>query len=70
MNIESLPDGTLLAYPFGQPQTADGRVLENNGVVPNILVSQDRQQLLQGRDSQLEAALNYLEHDATDHVNR
>ncbi|MFZ2095073.1 MAG: S41 family peptidase [Anaerolineales bacterium] len=62
MNIESLPYGTILGYPFGQPQTSDGRVLENNGVVPDIEVTLDRQQLLQGRDTQLEAALNYLEH--------
>jgi C-terminal peptidase prc len=62
MNIESLPYGTILGYPFGQPQTSDGRVLENNGVVPDIEVSLGRQQLLQGRDTQLEAALNYLEH--------
>jgi carboxyl-terminal processing protease len=62
MNIESLPYGTILGYPFGQLQTSDGRVLENNGVVPDIEVALDRQQILQGRDTQLEAALNYLEH--------
>jgi C-terminal processing protease CtpA/Prc len=36
-------------------------VLENNGVVPDIEVVLDRADLLQGRDTQLEAALNYIE---------
>jgi carboxyl-terminal processing protease len=64
MNIETLPYGTILAYPIAQSQTSDGRVLEDNGVVPDIEVALDRQQLLQGRDAQLEAALNYLEQEA------
>jgi len=59
-NIVPLPNGALLVYPFSQPSTPDGRVLENNGVVPDIAVALDRQQLLQGIDAQLEAALDYL----------
>ena len=61
MNIKKLPNGTILAYPIAEGQTADGRVLENNGVVPDIEVALDRAQLLQGRDTQLEAAIHYLE---------
>ena len=61
MNIKKLPYGTILAYPIAQGQTPDGRVLENNGVVPDIQVALDRAQLLQGRDTQLEAAINYIE---------
>jgi carboxyl-terminal processing protease len=60
MNVVPLPKGALLVYPFGQGRTPNGRVLENNGVVPDIAVTLDRQQLLQGIDTQLEAALNYL----------
>jgi carboxyl-terminal processing protease len=60
MNIKTLPNGTILAYPIAEGQTPDGRVLENNGVVPDIEVVLDRANLLQGRDTQLEAALNYL----------
>jgi carboxyl-terminal processing protease len=63
MNVAPLPNGALLVYPYGQSQTPDGRVLENNGVVPDIQVALDRTLLLQGRDSQLEAALTYLEQD-------
>lgn len=43
MNIVSLPYGALLVYPFGQSRTPDGRVLEDNGVVPDLSVALDRQ---------------------------
>ena len=62
MNIKTLPNGTILAYPIAEGQTPAGRVLENNGVVPDIEVALDRAQLLQGMDTQLEAAINYIEH--------
>ncbi len=35
--------------------------MENNGVVPDIEVALDRAQLLQGTDTQLEAAIDFLE---------
>ncbi len=59
-NMVPLPNGALLVYPFSQPQTSAGRVLENNGVVPDIAVTLERQQLLLGIDAQLEAALAFL----------
>jgi carboxyl-terminal processing protease len=59
-NVVPLPNGAILIYPYGQSQTPDGRVLENNGVVPDIEVVLDRQQLLRGVDAQLEAALEFL----------
>jgi len=49
-----------VTYPWGQSQTPDGRVLENNGVVPDVEVALDRASLLQGRDTQLEAAIEYV----------
>jgi carboxyl-terminal processing protease len=61
MNIELLPQDALLIYPFGQSQTPDGRILEDNGVVPDIEVVLDRDSLLQGKDTQLEAALAFLD---------
>jgi carboxyl-terminal processing protease len=61
MNVAPLPNGALLVYPYGQSQTPDGRVLEDNGVVPDVEVALDRQQLLQGIDAQLQAALSYVE---------
>ncbi len=58
-NIVQLPGGGVLSYPFGQSQTPDGRVLEGNGVVPDVEVGLDRHLLLQGIDTQLEAAIDY-----------
>jgi carboxyl-terminal processing protease len=59
-NIVPLPKGAILAYPYGQSQTPDGRVLENNGVVPDVEVALDRESLLRGVDAQLDAAMEYL----------
>lgn len=61
MNIELLPKGWILVYPYGQSQTPDGRILEDNGVIPDIEVALDRQQLLQGIDTQLQAAIDYID---------
>jgi carboxyl-terminal processing protease len=58
-NIVQLPSGAILSYPNGQSQTPDGRVLEGNGVVPDVEVGLDRDLLLQGIDSQLAAAMDY-----------
>ncbi|MFC1879542.1 S41 family peptidase, partial [Chloroflexota bacterium] len=60
MTIEILPKGAILMYPYGQSQTPDGRVLEGNGVIPDIEVALDRQQLIEGFDAQLQAAIDYL----------
>jgi carboxyl-terminal processing protease len=59
--IEALPYGIVLMVPIAQGQTIDGRILEYNGVMPDIVVTLDRQQLLQGIDAQLQAAIQYLE---------
>lgn len=61
MDVEFLPGDAFLFYPYKQSQTPDGRILEGNGVVPDVEIALDRALLLQGRDSQLEAALAFLE---------
>lgn len=53
--------GAILVYPTEQTITADGTVLEGHGVVPDIPVGLDRDLLLQGVDSQLETAIEYIE---------
>jgi carboxyl-terminal processing protease len=63
MNVEFLPGDAILAYPYGQSQTPDGRILEDNGVAPDVEIVLDRALLLEGRDSQLEAALAFLEQE-------
>jgi C-terminal peptidase prc len=57
MDIAPLENGAILVYPFGQSQTSNGYILENNGVVPDIAVEPDRASLIAGRDVQLEAAV-------------
>ena len=61
MNMEVLPEDMLLMYPYKQSQTPDARIIEGNRVVPDIEVALDRASLLEGRDVQLEAALDFLE---------
>jgi C-terminal processing protease CtpA/Prc len=47
-------------YLTSQSLTPDGTVLEGHGVIPDIHVSLDRQALLEGRDTQLERAVEYI----------
>ncbi|HUT19560.1 MAG TPA: S41 family peptidase, partial [Anaerolineae bacterium] len=56
-DMAELPNGAVLMYPYGQTRTADGTVLEGRGVIPDIEVALDRASLLEGRDPQLEAAI-------------
>ena len=58
--IKELPKGAVLIYPYGQSQAPNGWILEDNGVIPDVAVDLNRQALLQGIDSQLEAALRAL----------
>ncbi len=56
-----LPNGASFLYPTMQISTPDGKVLEGQGVVPDVEAGLDRDLLMQGVDSQLEAAIEYLE---------
>ncbi len=58
--VKGLPNGALFVYPVAITRLADGTVLEGRGVVPDVEVALDPELLLQGRDSQLEAALAHL----------
>jgi carboxyl-terminal processing protease len=55
-----LMNGSAFMHTILQPLPADGRIVENNGVKPDIAVSLDRDALLDGRDTQLEAAMTYI----------
>ena len=59
-DVKQLPNGATFVYPVAVTRLANGTVLEGRGVIPDIEVALDRALLLQGRDSQLEAAINYL----------
>lgn len=60
MGTKTLPNGGLLVYPIMQIVAPDGTVLEGQGVIPDITVPLDRELLLQGVDSQLTAAIEYI----------
>jgi carboxyl-terminal processing protease len=59
--VTQLPNGATFLYPIERTMTADGSVLEGNGVTPDIEVAVDRSLLLQGIDAQLEAAVRHIE---------
>jgi len=60
-NWKKLLNGASFMYAFAQPIMPDGKIIEGNGVVPDIEVRLNREALLEGKDSQLEAAVNYIE---------
>lgn len=64
-NWMQLSNGATFMYPIEQTQTADATVLEGRGVIPDIEVKLERDLLLQGIDSQLEAAIDYIEEQGT-----
>jgi len=49
--------GYILGLPIAAYLTWQGRMLENNGIIPEFPVELSREALLEGRDSQLEMAL-------------
>jgi carboxyl-terminal processing protease len=55
-NIIRLPNGDRFQYPEANYTSMKGRVLEGNGVEPNVLVAPTIQALLAGRDLPLQAA--------------
>jgi carboxyl-terminal processing protease len=54
---KELPTGAILQYAVADFVSAYGKVLEGQGVKPDIAARLDRRSLLSGRDPQLEAAL-------------
>lgn len=62
-NWKRLPNGGALMYTIFEPRTADGTLLEDRGVVPDVEIARDRGLLAQGRDSELEAAVRHLSDD-------
>jgi len=55
-----LLNGGYLMHTILQPLPSDGKIIEDQGVIPDIAVSLDRDVLLEGRDTQLEAAVEYI----------
>lgn len=55
-----LPNGLSFMHTVLQPIPIDGRIVEGEGVVPDIEIAPDRDALRSGRDVQLEAAIAAL----------
>lgn len=55
-----LPTGALFTYPYGQPRTPKGIVIDGRGVLPDVPVTLTRAGLLRGDDEQLSAAIRYI----------
>jgi len=63
-DVKALPVGGFVIYPYGLPRTPKGVVIEGRGVIPDAEVSLTRSDLLQGKDSQLQAAIEFLRKQA------
>jgi len=59
-DIKALPNGASFMFLVAQSLTPDGAVLEGHGVKPDITVSLDRDELLNGIDTQIERAIRYI----------
>jgi carboxyl-terminal processing protease len=55
-----LPNGLSLMHTILQPIPSDGRIVEGHGVRPDVEVVLTRDDLLDGRDTQLEAAVTQI----------
>jgi carboxyl-terminal processing protease len=58
--IERLPSGDGFQYAFAHYTSVGGRVLEGNGVVPDVVVEPEREALLAGHDPALDAAVAWI----------
>jgi carboxyl-terminal processing protease len=56
-----LPNGDVLIHAYGDFVTADGTRLEGRGVIPDEEVPLQRDMLLAGRDTTMEAALAWID---------
>jgi len=59
--IEALPNGALFQHATANYVSASGRVLEHDGLTPKQIVPLTRESLLAGSDSQLAAAVTWIQ---------
>jgi carboxyl-terminal processing protease len=59
--IEALPNGALFQHATANYVSASGRVLEHDGLTPKQIVPLTRESLLEGSDSQLAAAVTWIQ---------
>jgi carboxyl-terminal processing protease len=59
-DIIRLPDGDGFQYPTASYTSSGGRVLEGNGVIPDVEVRQSRESIAAGRDPVIDAAVQWI----------
>jgi carboxyl-terminal processing protease len=59
--ITKLPTGALFQYAIADFRTPKGVLIEGRGVIPDVEVKLSRSALLEGRDPQLEAAIEQIQ---------
>ena len=59
-NWIKLLNGGSFMHTILQPLPSNGNIIEDHGIMPDIEVSLDRDALLDGRDTQFEAAIKYI----------
>lgn len=58
--FQKLPTGALFQYAIGDFKTPKGTLIEGRGVAPDVEVKLTRRSLLDGRDAQLDAAIEQI----------
>ena len=58
--FQKLPTGALFQYAIGDFKTPKGTLIEGRGVAPDVEVKLTRRSLLEGRDVQLDAAIEQI----------
>ena len=60
-HFRQLSDGSALYISIGHWYTPNGRQIEGNGLTPDIVVNMTEQDILQGKDPQLDRAIEYIQ---------
>jgi len=60
-HFRQLSDGSAIYISIGRWYTPNGRQIEGNGLTPDIVVDRTEQDIQQGKDPQLDRAIEYIE---------
>ena len=59
-HFRQLSDGSAIYISIGRWFTPNGRQIEGNGLTPDIVVNTTEQDIQQGKDPQLDRAIEYI----------
>jgi carboxyl-terminal processing protease len=62
--IEMLPNGDGFQYPIANYVSEGGKALEGRGVIPDTIAEPSREALLRHQDTALDAAIDWIQHQA------